>query len=909
MSDGMSLDGTVAHKHSTSVRVGVALAALMASVSAVPAYAASSGAVANPGFETGDTTGWTTEGGYWNGAWPVPASDYQGNPPTLATVVAAGGTDAITGDPLVFAGNYAMKLNDSGGGNDITALSQSVTNYTGNKLYYAFNATLEPSHGATDSPSFLIKVVDKTTNTIVTNISYSAYSAQNAPTLFRTVGSFVTTDWKVEDITTISGHDYDLLFVAVDCAHGGHGGYVYVDGFGNAIPTPNAGVSFNPATDVLKGASVLIPIGGTTDIDLAQPFYTTSAVAGGTVNPNFVGGTLQVDTAGPVGTAFTIQSQGGTIDTNGADTEFSGPISGVGSLAKAGLGTLTLSNVDTIDGGVTVNAGALNIAGTLSTLAVGVNDGATLLGSGNVVSAVDVNSGGTLAPGAGIGTLNVIGSPVTLNAGSTFALDIDGRNYNPAGGAGSYDRLALGFGASFVAGGTIAPILRGIADPANNTFLPALGDMFTVVAGGVVSGEFSSVTQPASGMLTNQRFDVLYNPKSVQLVVTPGSFATLGAANKWRKNAIAAGAGLDAVRPAAGTRNGALQSLFNGLYGSNANQYYNSLQQLSGEVHVHSLEVARSGVRDATNLALNAAQSTLNANCDDSYETRRTTADGKPITCDGNRMAIWTRLLVQVSHFDSDATATGFSNKEQGFVAGIHVINTADTRIGIGGRYSESTLRTSIGSTADINGYSLFGYASHDFGPFSIGAVLGWNSSDVKALRMQNLIVGGGTSSANYTVDGWNAALEARYDLRIGKRTVIRPVIGIVYDETKGGAVKELNGDPNLALNMTEKTLKTWQSKLGLEAAIGMFGSVTARIGGNWLHTLDGDATAVRAVTLGAAKWNVSSVQIKDDVFEFGAGLAADLSSKAKVRIDYMGTRDGSNFKADRATIGLSLAF
>ena len=305
MTQTLSLTGTCDRKSRGSVRVGATLAALLVSVAAVPAYA---GGVVNPGFETGDTTGWTTEGGYWNGVWPVPASDYQGNPPTLATVVAAGGTDAITGDPLVFAGNYAMKLNDYIGGNDITALSQTVTNYTGNKLYYAFNATLEPSHGATDSPSFLIKVVDKTTNTIVTNISYSAYTAQNATTLFRAVGGFVTTDWKVEDIDTITGHDYELLFVAVDCAYGGHGGYVYVDGFGNTIPTPNAGVSFNPATDVIKGANILIPIGGTPDIDLAKPFYTTTEVAAATVNPNFVGGTLQVNTVGPVATAFTIQS-------------------------------------------------------------------------------------------------------------------------------------------------------------------------------------------------------------------------------------------------------------------------------------------------------------------------------------------------------------------------------------------------------------------------------------------------------------------------------------------------------------------------------------------------------------------------------------------------------------------------
>ncbi len=152
------------------------MAALLASAAASPALAGTN-TIDNPGFETGDSTGWTTTGGYWSSGWPAPESQYQ-DPPHLISVMTAGNTDAITGAPTVFEGNYALRLNDYIGGNDISALTQSVTNYTGNKIYYAWNAVLEPSHGANDSPSFLIKVVDETTGNVVTNIAYSAYPRQ-----------------------------------------------------------------------------------------------------------------------------------------------------------------------------------------------------------------------------------------------------------------------------------------------------------------------------------------------------------------------------------------------------------------------------------------------------------------------------------------------------------------------------------------------------------------------------------------------------------------------------------------------------------------------------------------------------------------------------------------------------------
>lgn len=876
--------------------------ALLATAAAAPALAQS---INNPGFETGDTTGWTTNGGFWfSGSYPPDPSEYAG-PPNLSTIMTAGSTDPYTGVPTVFAGNFALRLNDQFGGNDITSLQQTVTNYSGNKIYYAWNAVLEPSHGATDSPSFLIKVVDLTTNSIVTNIGYSAFTAQNA-TIFRPAGQFVTTDWKVEDIDVTSGHDYQLLFLAVDCLYGGHAGYVYVDGFGNAIPLNNPDVTFNAATDLTKGALILIPI-GSKDIDSGGP-YTVSQLLAGTINPNFTGGVLQGDGSGPITTALTVQSQGGTIDTNGSDLEISSDVTGSagGSLTKTGLGRLTLSGMTTLDADFIVDNGVLDLPGTLSAMNVRVNGAGTLQGTGNVVANLIVGSGGRLAPGSGVGTLDVVGGNVSLGSGSTFALDIDGRTYSNAGGAGTYDRLVV-TGGSFVAGGTLAPQLRGIAAPATNTFTPVLGDAFTVVTADSVTGQFAGVAQPA-GLAANTRFDVFYNPKNVQLVVTPASLRTLGLANGWKLNGVAAATGLDAVRPAAGTRAGTLQSLFNQLYGFNAAGYQNALQQLSGENHVFAEQAALAEARSSADTALDAA-ATFADPCEAGGKAGNGAADGTERPCtERNRPALWTRLFHEEASYGDDATAEGFETTRHGFIAGLHALNSETTRIGFGGRYSESTLKSVIGYRSELKGYSLFGYASHALGPVTLSAYGGYSHDDVDAKRYTDLTTGRTLSTASYGISSTDLAVEAKAALPVGRNAVLKPVVGVSYSHVTADAVNEANADPNLALKLPKETWDTTQGKLGADLQVGI-GAVKADLTANWLHTLSGDPTARRAVSLGAASWQASSVGIKDDAFEFGAGFTATVAPGVKARLEYRGVRDTGNYKVDRGTIGLSVAF
>jgi autotransporter-associated beta strand protein len=57
----------------------------------------------------------------------------------------------------------------------------------------------------------------------------------------------------------------------------------------------------------------------------------------------------------------TLGAPGGTIDTNGHDAVFAQGIVGIGGLAKAGAGTLTLTGSNGYSGGTAIGAGTLQV--------------------------------------------------------------------------------------------------------------------------------------------------------------------------------------------------------------------------------------------------------------------------------------------------------------------------------------------------------------------------------------------------------------------------------------------------------------------------------------------------------------------------------------------------------------------
>jgi hypothetical protein len=237
----------------------IILLSLMLLLVAAPAWAQ----FVNGGFEDGNFNGWIQGAGsnYYGGQLfspldPVrflPGGDRYNMSYNRSAVVTPG-LDPRTGNQLnmVYSGGNAARVNDYTWDSHVSVISQTVANWQDPNIFFAWAAVLEESHGSTDSDNFTLKLTNDTKGTTLVLREYNSYD--NGP-IFTKTGSWFWTDWQIEqlDVSADIGDTFTLTLLGADCPWTGHGGYVYLDGFGAAPPIPGIPV---PPTLILLGSGL-----------------------------------------------------------------------------------------------------------------------------------------------------------------------------------------------------------------------------------------------------------------------------------------------------------------------------------------------------------------------------------------------------------------------------------------------------------------------------------------------------------------------------------------------------------------------------------------------------------------------------------------------------------------------------
>lgn len=272
----------------------------------------------------------------------------------------------------------------------------------------------------------------------------------------------------------------------------------------------------NPASNLIVHAGATLEMYG-----LSTPLNKVISLTGNGTNDTFRvdngGATLNI-VVGPVAISGNC-----LFDINGAGfvATIDSPIAGPGALIKTGLGTLTLTNVNTFSGITAISNGVLMLSGSGSlaspsiSIAAGaalnasgrtdqtlqLNAGQTLSGFGTVTGLVSTASGSTVAPGSAstVGTLTVTGN-TALGGATVMKLDKL---------AATNDVLSVG--------GTLA--LGGVLNVASQSGTLTTNDSFKLFSATGITGAFTSIV-PAPGAGLGWKTNTLTTDGVLRIVAT-----------------------------------------------------------------------------------------------------------------------------------------------------------------------------------------------------------------------------------------------------------------------------------------------------------------------------------------------------------------------------------------------------
>ena len=571
--------------------------------------------------------------------------------------------------------------------------------------------------------------------------------------------------------------------------------------FGSGLPNVLVSqMSYNPTADVLAVSAV--GRGAWTLYDVSSYFPEALVLQFGLENNN-----SQPDAS--------FLTNGTNIDNGDSFTR---------PLVKNGSGTLTIAGAATYTGPTTVNGGVLSVTGSIVS-SVAVNSGAMLTGNGSV-GATTINAGGAIVPGAAsLGTLTINGA-YTQNSGATLGITAssEGTNKLQVNGTASLN------GALQV---QLAPF-----------YVPAIGSSFPFLtassAGASVTGSFTGLSQPANGLPSNARFDLVYAPTSITLDVTPQSYLALAEMVPLNANQQGLAAALDRARPPAGPDlSGTQATIFYALYGQqDASGDAAALSAMSGQGHAAAPGALLDAYSGFSNVIANRqamlafglgdVQAALTPNIALSYANGigpnvQALADaGGPFAVSPAGAAprspwtTWGQAYGRASRVGDSNGLPGANSSSGGFAVGGDGAFAPNFVAGGAIGYTH-TSTDSANTSATGNTYAGALYATWTPGPLVFDGRLAAGPSTAGASR--GIMFPGESLTASSSMNGWGglAAADAGYRFDLMGAT-FQPFVGLTGLTFSRGAFTETSdfglSFPSQSFNRVTSEVGLWATKL-----------------------------------------------------------------------------------------------
>jgi outer membrane autotransporter protein len=595
-----------------------------------------------------------------------------------------------------------------------------------------------------------------------------------------------------------------------------------------------------------------------------------------------------------LGTIF-LGSKALTVGTNDLSTVFGGVLADGGtsggtggSLVKVGNGTLILSGANTYTGPTNVNAGILNVNGSLAST-VFVNAGGTLMGNGFIGGLV-VGPGATVAPGNSIGTLTVNGN-VTFLPGSFYQVE--------ANAAGQSDKIVAS-GIATLTGGTVQVLAENQAYARQTRYT-------ILTANGGVSGTFANVTSNLAFLTPT----LSYDPNDVFLTLNRNDTTFSSVAQTPNQRAVAGA--LD--------RSPLFSPLVQAVVNLTGASALRAFDALSGEVHgsvqatmIDDSRYVRQAVlgrlrqapyaNGAGAMAALGTGGPMLAYADSFAPTDSVLgyADAKkpafpikapPLAAPVQTpdLTFWAQGVGAWGKINSDGNAADVGRNLAGFFTGFDR-RFGEWRLGAAAGYTNSSVSVSArASSANIDTAYLAAYAGTGFGAwnFRSGATFAWNTIGTS----RSIVFPGFAeqASARYGAGEGQVFGELGYGMTFGG-IAAEPFAGLawVHLDTRGftetGGVSAITGTGNKD--------DIGYSTLGLRAATyyllqnGM--ALIPRASVAWQHAFGAvTPTAALAFQSTGAGFGIWGVPVARDAALIEAGGDLQLTAQAKIGVSYAG--------------------